>query len=228
MAATQPGESDMPNDQAPHADDDGPGRTIRVTDRRASSSSDDQPRPQARAPEAAGAQTDDAPDLERRHRDVLNRLTRVQADFANYRRRSEAEAQDRTRFANMAIAFDVLRVIDGLERGFQTLPDALRLLSWIDGIALTQAQLLGVLEAHGVKPIECDRGDPIDPSIHEVVVSDEGDGPMAVVEALQRGYRLHDRVLRPTLVKAAPAESIASESDPGIGDDAAPGSDDAG
>ena len=224
MAEAEPREPETPGDPAPEADDAGDRPTIRVTDRRAASSSDDQSESEAGQPETS----ETASDLERRHRDVLNRLTRSQADFANYRRRTEAEARERTQFANMAIAFDILRVIDGFERAFETLPGELRLLSWVDGIALTQAQLLGVLEAHGVKPIECKRGDPIDTSIHEVVMSDDGEGPMAVAEQLQRGYRMHDRVLRPTLVKAAPAASLASESDGTGSDDAAPAASGAG
>lgn len=215
MTEAEPRESETPDDQAPRVDDDD-RPTIRVTDRRAASGAADQP------------PADDAPDLERRHRDVLNRLTRVQADFANYRRRTEADARERALFANMAIAFDILRVIDGFERAFQTLPGELRLLSWVDGIALTQAQLLGVLEAHGVTPIECKRGDPIDTAIHEVVISDEGDGPMAVAEQLQRGYRMQDRVLRPTLVKSAPAASLESEPETTAAGDATPAGDGAG
>lgn len=222
MAEAESRESETPGEQAPRVDDeDRP--TIRVTDRRAASGSSDQPPADAGSSETP---TDEAPDLERRHRDALNRLTRVQADFANYRRRTEAEARERAQFANMAIAFDILRVIDGFERAFQTLPSELRLLSWVDGIALTQAQLLGVLEAHGVTPIECTRGDAIDTAIHEVVMSDDGDGPMAVAEQLQRGYRMHDRVLRPTLVKSAPAASLESETT--AADDANPAGDGAG
>ena len=224
MAETEPREPETPGDPAPEADDADDRPTIRVTDRRAASSSDDESGAEAGQPESGGEETD----LERRHRDVLNRLTRSQADFANYRRRTEAEARDRALFANMAIAFDILRVIDGLERAFESLPGELRLLSWVDGIALTQVQLLGVLEAHGVKPIECTRGDSIDTSIHEVVMSDDGDGPMAVAEQLQRGYRMHDRVLRPTLVKAAPAASLAAESDASASDDAEPAGSGAG
>ena len=223
MAEAEPRDAEAPDDQAPRIDDDNDRPTIRVTDRRAASGSEDQP-----PSEASESGTDDAPDLERRHRDVLNRLTRVQADFANYRRRTEADARERALFANMAIAFDILRVIDGLERAFQTLPGELRLLSWVDGIALTQAQLMGVLEAHGVTPIECQRGDAIDTAIHEVVMSDDGDGPMAVAEQLQRGYRMQDRVLRPTLVKSAPAASLASESEATASDDVEPAGDSAG
>ena len=224
MADAEPRGPEAPEDQAPRVDDDD-RPTIRVTDRRAASGIENQPPTEAGSSEST---TGDAPDLERRHRDVLNRLTRVQADFANYRRRTEADAKERTLFANMAIAFDILRVIDGFERAFQTLPGELRLLSWVDGIALTQAQLLGVLEAHGVTPIECKRGDSIDTAIHEVVMSDDGDGPMAVAEQLQRGYRMQDRVLRPTLVKAAPAASLASESETAASDDAQPVGDGAG
>lgn len=224
MAETEPRDPETPDNPAPEADDADDRPTIRVTDRRAASSSDDESGAEAGQPESGGEETD----LERRHRDVLNRLTRSQADFANYRRRTEAEARDRALFANMAIAFDILRVIDGLERAFESLPGELRLLSWVDGIALTQVQLLGVLEAHGVKPIECTRGDSIDTSIHEVVMSDDGDGPMAVAEQLQRGYRMHDRVLRPTLVKAAPAASLAAESDASAADDAEPAGSGAG
>ncbi|MCY4115173.1 MAG: nucleotide exchange factor GrpE [Chloroflexi bacterium] len=218
MAEAEPRESEAPDDQAPRVDDDD-RPTIRVTDRRAASGSADQPEADAGSSEPS---TDEAPDLERRHRDLLNRLTRVQADFANYRRRTEADARERASFANMAIAFDILRVIDGFERAFQSLPSELRLLSWVDGIALTQAQLLGALEAHGVTPIECKRGDAIDTAIHEVVMSDDGDGPMAVAEQLQRGYRMHDRVLRPTLVKSAPAASLESEAESTASDDAKP------
>ncbi len=198
-------------DDAPRAEDGGERPSIRVTDKRAASRAEE--RTDADAEATSDATGDDQPDLEKRHRDLLNRLTRVQADFANYRRRSESEAQEIAKFANQTIAFDVLRVLDGFERAFQALPVELRLLSWIDGIALTHAQLHGVLEAQGVKPIECQRGDAIDPTIHEVVMSEDGDGPMAVSEELQRGYRIHDRVLRPTLVKAAPADSIDAESE---------------
>lgn len=224
MAEAESREPETPGDPVPEAGDADDRPTIRVTDRRAASSSDDQPAEEASQSESGETATD----LERRHRDVLNRLTRSQADFANYRRRTEAEARERALFANMAIAFDILRVIDGLERAFATLPGELRLLSWVDGIALTQAQLMGVLEAHGVKPIECKRGDPIDTSIHEVVMSDEGDGPMAVAEQLQRGYRMHDRVLRPTLVKSAPAASLASEPDASASGEAEPAGNGAG
>ena len=141
--------------------------------------------------------------LEARRQDLLNRLTRVQADFANYRRRTSEESQEIARFANQAMAFELLSVLDAFERAFGSVPSELRLWTWIDGIALIQAQLRRALEASGVTPIECQVGDPIDVAIHEVVMTD-GDAATAVVAEMQRGYRMHDRVIRPTLVKAGP------------------------
>lgn len=204
------GEDRVPADEAPRVADAEERETIRVTDKRAASRTEDQ----QESPDSDSTQdsSEDESDLERRHRDVLNRLTRVQADFANYRRRTESEAKEIATFANQKVAFDILRVLDGFERAFQALPAELRLLSWIDGVALTHAQLYGVLEAQGVKPVDCKPGDPIDTEIHEVVMSEDGEGPMAVAEELQRGYRMHDRLLRPTLVKAAPVDTVLSDS----------------
>ncbi len=204
---------------------------LKVTDHRAASAVDDD------SPEAAG--TDDEPEapadeleelkaevarLDARRQDVLNRLTRAQADFANYRRRTAEEAQEIAKFANQAFAFELLSVMDALERAFTSIPPELRLLTWIDGVALIQAQLSRVLEAAGVTPIECRAGDPIDVSIHEVVLT-ESDPATVVVSEMQRGYRMHDRVIRPALVKAGP-EPAADESAGVDGGSADPSPDD--
>lgn len=155
--------------------------------------------------------------LDARRQDVLNRLTRAQADFANYRRRTTEEAREIATFANQAFAFELLSVMDALERAFTSIPSELRLLTWIDGVALIQAQMSRVLETAGVSAIECRAGDPIDVEIHEVVMT-EGDEATAVVAVMQRGYRMHDRVIRPVLVKAGPTPPAKAELD----DDAGP------
>lgn len=160
--------------------------------------------------------------LDARRQEVLNRLTRVQADFANYRRRTTEEAQEIAKFANHAIAFELLSVLDALERAFASLPSELRLLTWIDGIALIQAQLSRVLEAAGVTPIECQPGDTIDVAVHEVVVT-EGDEATTVVAELQRGYRMHDRVIRPVLVRAGPKPTREDEERAGQAQDVSSG-----
>jgi molecular chaperone GrpE len=180
---------------------------FKVTDKRAATS---MPEPES---ETSGDGANDAyEDLEKRHQNVMDRLTRAHADFANFRRRAELETQELAKFANQALALDVLRVVDGLDRAFRSLPSSLRHITWIDGIALVQAQLHGVLEAHSVTQIECKVGESVDISVQEVVVTDESEGPLVVLEELQRGYRMHDRVLRPTQVRLGPRPDAASGS----------------
>ncbi len=142
--------------------------------------------------------------LERRHQDVLNRLTRAQADFANYRRRTQDQASDAAQAADRAFALELLRVVDAFERAFAALPAQLHALTWVEGILLVYQQVGGVLGSKGVEPIACNPGDAIDVEVHEVVMT-EGDAAAAVVEEVQRGYRMHGRVIRPALVRAGPA-----------------------
>ena len=153
--------------------------------------------------------------LEARHQDVLNRLTRSQADLANVKRRAETNASDVAQYANQAMAFEVLRVLDGFERAFTSLPAELRSLTWIDGVALIQAQLRGALEAWGVTMIRTEVGDDVDIEVHEVVVTD-GDEAGSVLEVVQQGYRMHDRILRPVLVKAGPKVVDDSDSEDAV------------
>ena len=184
---------------------------FKVTDKRAAASMPD-PKSETSADDANDAYED----LEKRHQNVMDRLTRAHADFANFRRRAELEAQELAKFANQALALEVLRVVDGLDRAFRSLPSSLRHITWIDGIALVQAQLYGVLEAHSVTQIECKLGEPVDITVQEVVVTDEGEGTLVVLEELQRGYRMHDRVLRPTQVRLGPRP--AADSGPATND----------
>lgn len=208
---------------------DEPPIEVNVTDRRSVANLDgDDSSAEPDATAACEATTDGEEDLQAqvarldaRRQDLLNRLTRVQADFANYRRRTSEESQEIARFANQAMAFELLSVLDAFERAFGSVPNELRLLTWIDGIALIQAQLRRVLESAGVTPIECQVGDPIDVAIHEVVMTD-GDAATAVVAEMQRGYRMHDRVIRPALVKAGPKPATDEAPGADAGQDAPP------
>lgn len=190
--------------------DDEPQVEVKVSDHRSASKLDDGPVQTPGDVDTVETPVDELEELkaqvtqlDARRQDVLNRLTRAQADFANYRRRTTEEAQEIAKFANQAFAFELLSVMDALERAFASIPSELRLLTWIDGMALIQAQMRRVLETAGVSPIECRAGDPIDVEIHEVVMTD-GDEATTVVAEMQRGYRMHDRVIRPVLVKAGP------------------------
>jgi len=128
---------------------------------------------------------------------------RSAADFANYKRRTEEERAVIGQFSNAILIGKVLAVLDDFDRALESVPpDAHD--AWIEGVKLVERKLRGVLESEGVTPIEA-IGQPFDPNIHEAVVhEDTADHPdNQVIGELQRGYRLHDRVLRPSLVRVA-------------------------
>ena len=133
---------------------------------------------------------------------------RSAADFQNWKRRTDQEKADLTRFAESALTTDLLRVLDDFERAFLSLPPELRSFTWIEGVYLIGQKLYGLLQARGLSPIEA-AGQEFDPHLHEAVLREddaEGADSLVVVQELQRGYRLHDRVLRPTMVKVGRAK----------------------
>lgn len=124
---------------------------------------------------------------------------RSAADFANFKRRVD----DEKRFAERWLLQDLLSVLDEFDRAWTALPSELRRLSWIEGVWAVHQKLGLVLERHGVTPIES-AGKEFNPLEHEAVLREEDVDPIQqtqVVAELQRGYRLHDRVLRAALVK---------------------------
>lgn len=136
--------------------------------------------------------------------EYLDSWRRAAADFSNYRKRAEKDTGEFTKFSNMLLISRLLPVLDDFERAMQTLPENLRDLTWIDGIMLIARKMRAVIEAEGVKPIEAE-GKAFDPNIHEAVIHEESDKHEEgiVISELQKGYMLHDKVLRPTLVKVA-------------------------
>ena len=145
--------------------------------------------------------------------EYLEGWQRERAAFAHYRKRVEAE---RAQFAAEATALFIhklLPILDDFERALRTLPDNLRHLTWVEGVALIYRKLQLALESEGVRPIEVKPGDPFDPMLHEAVLYEPAEGfeDGQIVEELQRGYKLGDRVLRPTLVKVARKVEPGSE-----------------
>jgi molecular chaperone GrpE (heat shock protein) len=142
-------------------------------------------------PEAAASPQDD----------YKNRYVRAIADFENFRKRSEREKADFFRYATAAVLRDILPVLDNFDRGLDHAEEGDE---FHKGMLLIYKQLYDVLLKHGLKPID-ESGVAFDPNIHEAVVRDEDPSVPnhTVVALLQKGYFLHDRLLRPALVKVA-------------------------
>ena len=124
---------------------------------------------------------------------------RAQADLINYKRRSEQERAEVVNYANSTLILNMLPVLDDLERALGNVPDELAESPWIDGIRHIYRKLQAVLDAQGVSVIEAE-GKDFDPNFHEAVMSVEGEEGK-VIEETQKGYKLRNRVIRPTKVK---------------------------
>jgi molecular chaperone GrpE len=128
---------------------------------------------------------------------------RSAADFSNYKRRTDEERSLVGQFSTAALISRLLAVLDDFDRALDSVPpDAHD--SWIEGVQLVERKLRNVLEAEGVTAIEA-VGQPFDPNLHEAVAHEETTehADNEVIGEVQRGYRLHDRVLRPSLVRVA-------------------------
>jgi molecular chaperone GrpE len=134
-------------------------------------------------------------------------LQRMAADFANYRKRNEAERTEFAKFAKADLITKLLDVLDGYDRALASMPDDVKGQPWVEGMWLVERKLRQILEAEGLEPIDS-LGKPFDPYVHEAVAHVESDQPEGtVIEEHQKAYRLHDRVIRPALVSVAKAKN---------------------
>jgi len=131
---------------------------------------------------------------------------RTQADFVNYKRRNEQERQEFGKFANSQLILSLLPVLDDLERAFESVTPQVARLKWAEGIRLIDRKLRVALEAHGVSQIKA-LGEPFDPNLHEAAMRSKGEEGI-VVQELQKGYMLYDRVIRPSRVVVGNGEQI--------------------
>ena len=141
--------------------------------------------------------------LEAEAEEASNRHLRLAADFDNYKKRARQEQADLVRSANAELIGKLLPVVDNFHRVLESVPETTDD-AWIKGVRLTLLQLEELLAAQGVSPIDA-IGQPFDPSQHEAIGHEESsEHPEdTVVTEVRRGYRLHDRVVRPALVKVA-------------------------
>jgi len=138
-----------------------------------------------------------AEEKERAERYLAN-WQRAQADLINFRKRSEQEKDEVIKFANAMLLMSLLPILDDFERALDNVYIKLAGLTWVDGIRLIHRKLQAVLEYHGLSHIEA-LGNDFDPALHEAVLEEEGEEGK-VIEELQKGYKLHERVLRPAMV----------------------------
>lgn len=124
---------------------------------------------------------------------------RAQADFVNYKRRTEQERNEMVMLANATLMLNLLPVLDDMERALDNVSEKLRGLTWVDGIVLIYRKLKATLEGNGLSEIKA-LGETFDPNFHEAALYADGEEGK-VIEELQKGYMIHDRVLRPAMVK---------------------------
>lgn len=144
-------------------------------------------------------------EAEAKAREYLDGWQRARAEFANYKKRQEADNASLRQFAIGAFVGKILPVLDDFERAAKTLPHNLQGLTWIDGVLLIHRKMQLVLESEGVRPIDVAPNAPFDPTLHEAISHDEAEGIDSghVIEEVQKGYKLGDRVIRPALVRVA-------------------------
>ncbi len=162
--------------------------------------------PAADGAENSAASGDSSPDSElqktKAERDsLLDRLARMQAEFENARRRSLKEQQDSREYAAADTIKALLPILDSFDRAFQVKADPAE---FRNGIDLIYKQLQTTLGKMSLQPVPAE-GQTFDPHVHEAIeMVDTTDAPdHEVIEELQRGYKLKDRLLRPAMVKVA-------------------------
>ncbi len=134
-------------------------------------------------------------------------LKRKQADFENYRKRVQREIEENKKFANVEIILDIIGVLDDFERAIDSAKSSRDFDTLLEGIVMIENQLRGILEKkYGVKRIEA-VGKEFDPNLHDAIMMEESDEyeEDTVVEDFQKGYIMHDRIIRPSKVKVAKA-----------------------
>ncbi len=138
-------------------------------------------------------------------KEYQDRLLRAQADFDNLRKRLEKERVEFLKYANEGILLELLNVLDDLERTINLAEDKHEdLTAFLKGVEMILAHLYDMLKQHGIKPIEAE-GKVFDPHYHEALMQVENkDLPEhTIVEVLQKGYLMHERVIRTAKVKVS-------------------------
>ena len=158
--------------------------------------------------EVIGAESERVDDMEVFEQDLLEEKNkaegylanwqRTQADLDNYKKQAEHEKLEIVEFANKTLILNLLTVMDDFERAFASMPAELSNSSWIEGVKLIYNKIKAILEAQGLAEIKAP-GELFDPCSHEAVMQQEGQEGI-VIQEIQKGYKLKDKVIRCSLV----------------------------
>jgi molecular chaperone GrpE len=135
-------------------------------------------------------------------RETYDRFLRTSAEFENYKKRSDREMDEFRKFANESLIKELLSVVDNLERAVNSSSDAKQANSGlVEGVNMTLKEILKILEKFNVKPVESLKKH-FDPNFHQAVMTEETDDHTEhiVINELQKGYIMHNRLLRPAMV----------------------------
>ena len=151
----------------------------------------------------------DAGQLQAKINDLNDRLLRNQAELENFRRRTYREAEDARRFESLRLVRDLLPGLDNLERAVSSAEQTGETQNLLQGIKMVLQQFRDILKAHHAEPIDAN-GKPFDLNLHEALtqVPSADVDPMTVMQVVETGFRMHDRVVRPArvIVSCAPPE----------------------
>lgn len=183
---------------------------------------------QAAAEESAETQTeesaqlaaaDELQKLRREADDAQDRALRTQAELENFRRRTQREVDDIRRYQSLPVIRDLLPGLDNLRRAVTAAEQSGDLQNLLDGIRMVTQQFEDVLKTHSAEPIRPE-GQTFDPNLHEALsqVPSAEHPPMTVMQVVETGYKIHDRVVRPakvivTCAPPAPADTSSGDAD---------------
>jgi molecular chaperone GrpE len=140
--------------------------------------------------------------LEKDYEALKEKMLRLTAEYDNFRKRTQREKAADLKYKAQDLATDLVPVVDTFDRALQSKPDENSIDSFYEGMEMVYRQLMQALSQAGVEEIKTE-GETFDPNFHQAVMQVEDDQyeSQAIVETLQKGYRLKDRIIRPAMVK---------------------------
>lgn len=147
-------------------------------------------------------------------KDAYDRYLRASAELENYKKRSQKEMADFRKYANASLVKDLLGVVDNLERAIESSNESKAEGKLSEGLNLTLKELLKIFEKFHACPISA-LGEPFDPCFHQAMMQKESDDhpDNIVLDELQKGYMIHDRLLRPAMVVVSKSPSDSGDDD---------------